>query len=192
MNKVQFSSLLVLVLLICSCNGKKQSLEDSVKNPKNSTPNLDKLRNGAEELYNSAEPSLSRKALETYFFEECKPCDINFLGEIYSKSKLNAAEFRNLICINSDNCSDNVEFAEFYSEVLFNSIDRNPVLFYKTMNNPEIKSNKSLLFVELRNPINDHLEAEKILAKVQSSIMKQKLVNRPDGELERIQDILKK
>ena len=141
------------------------------------TPLLDELRKGANEEYIASKENVLKTIPQEVTNLPCVDCDINFLTRIRNKSTLTDEEFNNLICINTSDCDKNVEFSEFYNEVLFSSIDRNPTLFYKSFSNPKLKQFKTKVMLELENPVGDNISAGKTLLKVKESLKRIE----PDG-----------
>ena len=159
--KLIYIVLAFFILSSCQDNNKQQASE---------TPLLDDLRKDAQEEYHASKENIAKIIPTETRSVPCQKCDIKFLAKIWKKDNLTAEEFDNLICINKVDCENNVEFTEFYNEVLFASIDRNPQLFYKTVSKPELKEYKTRVFQELKNPIGDNLSTKKTMIKVQESI----------------------
>jgi len=84
----------------------------------------------------------------------CTPCDIDFLVYISKKSDYNMQDVKTLLCLDDkDQCEDNVEFTEFYNEMIFKVFQREKNDFtdaeLKTLlNDPE-------LIEELSQPVQD-------------------------------------
>jgi len=158
MFKVRYIYLLASVLLISSCG-------NSGKEEKSTTPLLDNLRQGADEEYLAAKDNIAK--VRTVIDARCNQ---KLLSEINYKQTLNPEDFKKLISMNVSECENNVEFTQYYSEVLFAAIDKDPKLFYRTLSNPDLKDYKARTLEELENPVGDRVSANKTLIKVQQSI----------------------
>lgn len=154
------------MFLVLSCGEEKKSSAGGQANNKKTTPQLDELRKGAKEKYINTQKKIENIDQKEYVESDCIPCDINYLTKLEKQATISGKDFRNLFCINEKSCEDNVEFLEYYNEVLYNSIDKSPQAFHQTFTDSLQVKFKSTIISQLVSPVHDGIEAERILGKV--------------------------
>lgn len=142
---------IIIGILCFACNGNK-------------TPELDKIRKENSRVYQEGKEAISAgEPPPDYQPEPCKPCDTRFVAEILENGDIDPAEIENLICINTPECTNNVEFRQMYNEAIFKALEQNPVGFMEAYTKPELNMFKSGVAIEILNPIHDGLDAKSIL-----------------------------
>lgn len=145
MNKI----VLILAILLMSCGSENKSQETDLKG-------IDSLRYEMAKSYKEAQIETERE-IETYRFEPCIPCDIDYLLRLEGKSEITKKDVENLLCIDVG-CEDNAEFRQFYNEVLIESFNKNPDVFASEVYGLR-GENYDKVLIELKNPVNEQITA---------------------------------
>jgi hypothetical protein len=88
----------------------------------------------------------------------CTPCDIKFLAYLQGKSDYNMQDVKTLLCLDDkDQCEDNVEFTEFYNEMIFKVFQRERHDFTDAELKALLKDRE--LVEELSDPVQDGFNA---------------------------------
>ena len=131
--------LIVVLILLFACNTATKKEEPKLRReisvpqqPKKKHTELDSIRNSIAEVYgNIKERQNVKKGLLKNVSTVSNsnlpytPCDINYLVYLNGKSDYTLKEVKKLLCLdNHDECDDNVEFIQFYNEIIFKVFNR--------------------------------------------------------------------
>lgn len=98
-----------------------------------------------------------------------KGCDTELVVKIEQNiSNLKQKDILEFISNISTDCKNNVEFSEYYNEVLFQVLEKYPTMFCNCMALIE-KMQQELICEELKEPVNDGINLDKIKKAVESS-----------------------
>jgi len=91
-----------------------------------------------------------------------KECDVELIANIEQNiTKLSQKEILNFLMTISKSCENNVEFTEYYNEVLFSILNKYPVLFCKSMASIDT-TKQQLICNELSAPVSDAIDLQEV------------------------------
>jgi len=185
MNKSQLLASMFLVFLFFSCQEKKKVT--TVTQPVNELTELQKMRNEANKEYSDMKSVLEKiKTPDTQKLDLSGACNIYYLASIKDGKNLKESDFNRLFKINTKECNDNVEFQQFYNEVLFKSIKGNPSLFYQYYINPKSSKYRKGIEEQLNNPISDAFNGKKLLKQVSRQVQINLKLRSLDAEYQKL------
>ncbi len=90
------------------------------------------------------------------------PCNIQILVSVNKNfESLSKIEIDSLLMTFSQSCSNNIEFSEFSNELLFETIERYPVLTLELLKD-SVKYDFEVIYQELTSPLHDLIPLSKI------------------------------
>ncbi|MDQ7918558.1 hypothetical protein RBU60_13345 [Mesonia sp. MT50] len=166
--KNQFAYLILVLILMLSCNEKTSKVEQSV---------LNETEFELESLSAKKNP------------DKTKICDLRTLKETDSilrkNLKLNDQVYLKFIVNMHIDCATNAEYSEWNNELIFKMLERNPEKFIAFLSRVARKTNSEektdFILDQLKNPINDGIKIKKIksdleLLETENIIIKQNVI----------------
>jgi hypothetical protein len=95
----------------------------------------------------------------------CQKCDENLLANLKIPSGNVRRDLKLLFCTNDTTCQNNIEFSEYYNEMLYLYLECHPGEFIHQWYLSS-DSQQRLVLHELAHPISDQLQVSAILEKV--------------------------
>jgi len=177
--------LVISPFLFLSCEGKK-NVDNGGQIDKAMTE-LQKMKMEGYIKYDEAKEAMGKmETPSTQRLDLTGSCNIHFLASIQDSMTLPPNDFYRLISLNTEECKDRVEFQQFYNEVLINSIDRNPALFYTSFTNPKLRQYKKMIIEQIKNPIHDGLDPQKTLNKVSQELRTNLRIGEIDDDFKKL------
>jgi len=157
--------ILVLVVLLTSCNNSKNVNEKSEQI--DSESKLVEMIDSADN-YKQLDSENSTE-IETVINElPDSKCNTRILLTVRENlENLNSSHVDSLLFTIDRACQNNVEFGEFSNELLFMVLEKEPELFINEFDKLINEIDTSFIFFELRNPLHDMIDVKGILEKVE-------------------------
>lgn len=92
---------------------------------------------------------------------DCEKCDTKNLSII--EKDLNCYNLNKLFCTYEITCNKNIEFTEYFNEVLFKYLQYQPLLFIEELDK---NYKRNIILNEITKPISDEIEIDLIYRKI--------------------------
>jgi hypothetical protein len=106
-----------------------------------------------------------------------KPCDKCDLDKVRIVNEhidsLTAQMLSDFLCTFDNSCKNNVEYSEFSNRTLFAVLEKTPNLFFQVITSGQIDD--KIILEEIKNPIDDLLDLQKIYDKIKLTSAKTEL-----------------
>lgn len=185
---IRLGSLLVALLLFSGClNREKNASKELGPNVESEISNVsnDSLLNvllgsnqgsdskaGKPDSGMSKEDSVFQQQVMADTLGDCNKCDITYVSNVESNiSIINKEDLRKFFCTYRYSCVDNVEFGEFFNEVLFLVLEKQSRIAIEILKSDET-INVELLLKEMQSPIHDGINVKEIRQVVERNSIK--------------------
>ncbi|WP_420459199.1 hypothetical protein [Neolewinella sp.] len=132
---------------------------------------LNQANEVAENTRNSSDNTAEVQTLTTKSFEHCPKCDVKLLVVFeQNDANIDTATLANFLCIYSPTaCANNVEFKEFYIEVLFDLLAAHPNMLITELGKLEDINTKAIVKL-IESPINDEYDIQDLVNSIDESV----------------------